>query len=77
MTKRRILLGGVMLVEFWRNCQKASTALFEEMFETMPDYLIDGTEHLWINEFIDNMDNWPAEKNANIVVCCVTSLVTS
>jgi rhodanese-related sulfurtransferase len=63
-----------------------ANALFEEMFETMPDSLIDvrsdeewadpgyidGAEHLWINEFIQNMDQWPAEKDANIVVYCAS-----
>jgi rhodanese-related sulfurtransferase len=61
-----------------------ANALFEEMFETMPDYLIDvrsdeewadpgyidGAEHLWINEFIQNLDEWPEDLDANIVVYC-------
>ncbi len=57
--------------------------LFEEMFETAPDYLIDvrsegewnagfieGAEWLWIDDFMASMDQWPAELDANIVVYC-------
>lgn len=63
------------------------TDLFEEMFETMPDYLIDvrsdkewadpgfieGATHIWIDEFAARMDEWPTEKDANIVVYCASS----
>jgi len=63
-----------------------ANALFEEMFDMTPDYLIDvrsdeewaepgyidDAEHLWINEFVENMDMWPAEKDANIVVYCAS-----
>ncbi len=61
--------------------------LFEEMFETMPDYLIDvrsdeewadpgyieGATHIWINEFISRQDEWPEDLDANVVVYCASS----
>lgn len=63
-----------------------ATDLFEEMFETMPDALIDvrndeewaegyieGATHIWIDEFFSRMDEWPEDLDANIVVYCAGS----
>ncbi|MEZ4668573.1 MAG: rhodanese-like domain-containing protein [Anaerolineae bacterium] len=61
--------------------------LFEEMFDAMPDALIDvrsdeewadpgyieGATHIWIDEFTTRMDEWPADKEANVVVYCASS----
>jgi rhodanese-related sulfurtransferase len=61
--------------------------LFEEMFEAMPDALIDvrsdkewadpgyieGATHIWINEFMARMDEWPQDLDANIVIYCGSS----
>lgn len=61
--------------------------LFEEMFDTMPDLLLDvrsegevadpgiieGSEWIWINEFSENMDMLPEDLDANIVVYCASS----
>ena len=59
--------------------------LFEEMFETPPDYIIDvrsedewnegfieGAEHIWINEFMVRMEEWPEDLDASTVVYCGT-----
>lgn len=32
-----------------------------------------GAEHIWINEFMENMDMWPEDKEENIVVYCASS----
>jgi rhodanese-related sulfurtransferase len=59
-------------------------ALFEEMFDSPPDYIIDvrseaersdpgsieDSEWIWVNEFIAQIDKLPADKDANIVVYC-------
>lgn len=34
------------------------------------DGYIEGAQHIWINEFMSRQDEWPADKNANIVVYC-------
>jgi len=61
--------------------------LFEETFDTMPDLLLDvrsdeewadpgyifGAEHIWINEFGENLDQLPEDLEANIVVYCASS----
>ena len=61
--------------------------LFEEMFETPPDYLLDvrseaewmdpgyieDAQWLWIDNFMMSEDEWPAELDANIVVYCASS----
>ena len=31
---------------------------------------IEGAQHIWINEFFASQDQWPADKEANIVVYC-------
>jgi rhodanese-related sulfurtransferase len=59
------MLGGVVIKI------NARSRLFRR-YQMMPDYLIDGAEHLWINEFIENMDTWPADMDANIVVYCAS-----
>lgn len=60
--------------------------LFEEMFDSMPDMLIDvrsdgewadpgyieGATHIWIDEFTMNLDMLPEEMDANIVVYCAS-----
>lgn len=62
-------------------------ALFEEMFDEMPDLLldvrseeevadpgyIDGSVHIWINEFGENLDALPEDLEANVVVYCASS----
>lgn len=62
-------------------------ALFEEMFETPPDYLIDvrseaewmdpgyieDAQWIWIDNFMMSEDEWPEELDANIVVYCASS----
>ena len=61
--------------------------LFEEMFDVMPDLLLDvrspgeleengfieDSIHIWINEFSDNLDMLPEDYEANIVVYCASS----
>ncbi len=60
--------------------------LFEEMFETMPDLLLDvrsqkewdegyieGATHVWVDEFFSRLDEMPADLDANIVVYCASS----
>jgi len=61
-------------------------ALFEEMFDEGPDYLIDvrsaeewedpgyieGATHIWIDEFMDNQDMLPEELDAGVVVYCAS-----
>lgn len=34
------------------------------------DGYIEGAQHIWINELMSRQDEWPADKNANIVVYC-------
>ncbi|MBZ0305444.1 MAG: hypothetical protein K8I82_05190, partial [Anaerolineae bacterium] len=34
------------------------------------DGYIEGAQHIWINEFMSRQDEWPADKDANIVVYC-------
>lgn len=60
--------------------------LFEEMFDTMPDFLLDvrsdgewadpgyieGATHIWIDEFTMNLDALPEELDADIVVYCAS-----
>lgn len=60
--------------------------LFEEMFETMPDLLLDvrsegewedpgyieDATHIWIDEFTMNLDMLPEDLDANIVVYCAS-----
>lgn len=57
-----------------------------ELIENPPDYLydvrsaeewadpgyIEGASHVWINEFIPMMEEWPTEKDANIVIYCAS-----
>lgn len=64
-----------------------ATDLFEEMFETMPDLLLDvrseeewedpgyieDATHLWIDEFVMNLDMLPEDMDANVVVYCASS----
>ncbi len=33
---------------------------------------IEGASHVWINEFIPMMEEWPTEKDANIVIYCAS-----
>ena len=61
-------------------------ALFEELFEEGPDYLIDvrsdaeledpgyieGATHIWVDEFMPNIDMWPEELDSDIVVYCAS-----
>jgi rhodanese-related sulfurtransferase len=61
-------------------------ALFEEMFDKAPDYLIDvrsdtewadpgyieGATHIWIDEFMASQDMWPEALDSNIVVYCAS-----
>jgi len=61
--------------------------LFEEMFDTMPDLILDvrspgeleengfieDSEHIWINEFADNLDMLPEDYEVSIVVYCASS----
>lgn len=60
--------------------------LFEEMFETMPDLLLDvrsaeewaepgyieGATHIWVNEIMPNVAELPEDLEANIVVYCAS-----
>lgn len=60
---------------------------FEETFEALPDMLLDvrsveewedpgyieGATLIWIDEFMDNLDQLPEELDANIVVYCGSS----
>jgi rhodanese-related sulfurtransferase len=60
--------------------------LFEEMFDAMPDLLLDvrsdgewadpgyieGATHVWIDEFTMNLDALPEDLDANIVVYCAS-----
>lgn len=62
-------------------------ALFEEMFDVMPDLLLDvrspgeleevgfieDSVYIWINEFGENLDMLPEDMEANIVVYCASS----
>lgn len=62
------------------------TDLAVELVQSPPDALIDvrseaelvdpgyieGAEHIWINEFVQRMDEWPEDLDANIVVYCRT-----
>lgn len=34
---------------------------------------IEGAQHIWINEFVDNLDKLPADKSAKVVVYCQSS----
>lgn len=61
--------------------------LAEELVDSPPDFLIDvrseeewmdpgyieGAQHIWIDEFIMRMDEWPEDLEANIVVYCASS----
>lgn len=63
-----------------------SADLFEEMFDAMPDLLLDvrsdaewadpgyieGATHIWINELMPNIDQLPENLDANIVVYCAS-----
>ena len=31
---------------------------------------IDSAQHIWVNEFMSHQDQWPADKNADIVIYC-------
>ncbi|MBZ0293166.1 MAG: rhodanese-like domain-containing protein [Anaerolineae bacterium] len=33
---------------------------------------IDGAQHIWVNEFMSSQDQWPADKDANIVIYCAS-----
>ncbi len=60
--------------------------LFEEMFDTMPDFLVDvrsaeewedpgyieGAIHIWIDEFTMNFDILPEDLDADVVVYCAS-----
>lgn len=62
-------------------------ALFEELFETPPDYLLDvrseaewldpgfieDAQWIWIDSFMMSEEEWPAELDANIVIYCASS----
>ncbi len=38
--------------------------------EEVANGYIEGSQHIWINEFFASQDQWPADKDANIVVYC-------
>ena len=60
--------------------------LFEEMFDMMPDFLVDvrsveewedpgyieGATHIWIDEFTMNLDMLPEDLEADVVVYCAS-----
>jgi rhodanese-related sulfurtransferase len=70
------------LPEGWGAVKPA--ALFEEMFDTPPDNIldvrsdaewvdpgyIDGAQHIWIDDFMAKQSEWPEDQTANIVVYC-------
>jgi rhodanese-related sulfurtransferase len=72
------------LPQGWGGVGSADLAL--ELIDNPPDYLIDvrsaaevatpgyieGAQHIWVNEFIQSMDEWPMEHDANIVIYCAS-----
>jgi rhodanese-related sulfurtransferase len=72
------------LPQGWGGVRSADLAL--ELIDNPPDYLIDvrsaaevatpgyieGAQHIWVNEFVQSMDEWPMEHDANIVIYCAS-----
>jgi rhodanese-related sulfurtransferase len=73
------------LPEGWGAVKPAD--FFEESFDALPDLLLDvrsdeewadpgyieGATHIWIDEFVANLDQLPKELDSSIVVYCATS----